>query len=456
MKKILIIDDQKDNLVSANALLKSYISDCEVFFASAGQEGIDIAIEKQPDTILLDIIMPKMDGYETCKKLKENESTKHIPVIMLTAIKTDVESRVKGLNVGADAFLSKPIEPSELSAQVSVMLRIKEAEDSLRAEKDLLDEKVKERTLELKESEGKYRTMVDDVLDTSAVGIFILDSNFKVVWINSSTEKYFGINRDDVIGKDKRKLIQSKIKNIFDDPDTFLKKIFNAYDDNTYIENFDCHVMPDGNREERWLDHWSQPIVSGLYKGGRVEQYTDITESKHAEEKLLKNQYYLTKAQELGRMGSWELDVKKDVLTWTDENYEIFGVPLGTEMNSERFMDCVHPDDRDYVQRKWEAALNNEIYDVEHRLLVNDEVKWVREKADIEFDIEGKPVMAIGFTQDITERKMVAEDLKRKLNELQIFNDATVDREIRMLELKKEINDMLEKSGEEQKYQIPI
>ena len=129
MKKILIVDDQKDNLISIKALLKSYISGCKVITALSGQEGIDVAGKEQPDCILMDIIMPKMDGYETCQNLKEAESTKHIPVIMLTAIKTDVESRVRGLNVGADAFLSKPIEPLELSAQVNVMFRIKEAED---------------------------------------------------------------------------------------------------------------------------------------------------------------------------------------------------------------------------------------------------------------------------------------------------------------------------------------
>ena len=138
----------------------------------------------------------------------------------------------------------------------------------------------------LKESEGKYRSLITDVLDTSAVGIFILDDEFKVVWINHSTEKYFGLKREDVIGKDKRQLIRKRIKDIFEDPETFKEKVFATYDNNTYIENFECHVLPDEERKEYWLEHWSQPIRSGLYKGGRIEHYSDITAQKAAEEML--------------------------------------------------------------------------------------------------------------------------------------------------------------------------
>jgi PAS domain S-box-containing protein len=155
----------------------------------------------------------------------------------------------------------------------------------------------------------------------------------------------------------------------------------------------------------------------------------DITERKQAEEKLLKKQYYLTKAQEMGIIGTWELDIQKNILIWTDENYKIFGVPLGTEMNYEIFLNCVHPDDRDYVHEKWSAGLNHEPYDIEHRLIVNDKVKWVREKADIEFDKEGKPIMAIGFTQDVTERKKSEEKLKKTM-------DATIETLSKTIEAK--------------------
>jgi len=163
--------------------------------------------------------------------------------------------------------------------------------------------------------------------------------------------------------------------------------------------------------EKGLLEEVAGDIAFGLHNIELEEQH------KQAEEKLLKKQYYLTKAQEMGIIGTWELDIQKNILIWTDENYKIFGVPLGTEMSYELFLNCVHPDDRDYVNEKWSAGLNHEPYDIEHRLIVNDKVKWVREKADIEFDKEGKPIMAIGFTQDITERKKSEEKLQKTMED---------------------------------------
>ena len=149
MPKILAIDDKQDNLTIISDLLKSIIPDCFVITAQSGTEGIEKARTELPDTILLDLIMPEMDGFEVCERLKDDEKTKQIPVVMLTGIIIDAKSRVKGLELGADAFLSKPIEGMELAAQVKVMLRIKKAEDQLRKEKDLLERQVEKRTVEL-------------------------------------------------------------------------------------------------------------------------------------------------------------------------------------------------------------------------------------------------------------------------------------------------------------------
>lgn len=170
-------------------------------------------------------------------------------------------------------------------------------QERLHAQQDLVNEreqlvvtikKLRQSEEALRRSEEKYKTLIDDVLDSSDVGTFILDADFKIVWINRAIEKYFCLQRQNVIGQDKRQLIQSTIKNIFEDSVTFQQKVFATYDNNTYIEFFECHVLPGKNRKKRWLRHWSQPIKSGLYKGGRIELYSDITESKQAEKEMLK------------------------------------------------------------------------------------------------------------------------------------------------------------------------
>ncbi|MCP4705888.1 MAG: PAS domain S-box protein [candidate division Zixibacteria bacterium] len=151
----------------------------------------------------------------------------------------------------------------------------------------------------------------------------------------------------------------------------------------------------------------------------------NIDKKRMDEEKIKNQQYYLSKAQEIGNMGTWELDLIKNILVWTEENYRIFGVPGGTELNYEIFLERIHPDDREYVNREWMAAIDGKPYDIDHRLIVDGKVEWVREKADLIYDDNGKPIKAIGFTQNISTQKQAEEVLKTEHNILQeVMNGA--------------------------------
>ncbi|MGZ6143875.1 MAG: ATP-binding protein [Myxococcales bacterium] len=120
----------------------------------------------------------------------------------------------------------------------------------------------------------------------------------------------------------------------------------------------------------------------------------------------------LNRAQAVAKTGSWRLDVRHDQLRWTDETYRIFAIPRGTKMTYEEFLACVHPDDREQVDRTWQAALAGEPYDIEHRIVAGGAVKWVRERAELDF-AGGALVGATGTVQDITERKGVEAALAR-------------------------------------------
>ncbi|MBT3932668.1 MAG: PAS domain S-box protein [Bacteroidetes bacterium] len=127
---ILVIDDKDDNLTAVKALLNSLEPDYEVLTAESGSEGIKKAVSQLPDTILLDIQMPNMDGLEVCRRLRAERKTARIPIIFLTAVKTSAKDRINGLAAGGDSYLTKPIDPAELLANLNAMLRIKKAEDS--------------------------------------------------------------------------------------------------------------------------------------------------------------------------------------------------------------------------------------------------------------------------------------------------------------------------------------
>ncbi|HDZ24640.1 MAG TPA: PAS domain-containing sensor histidine kinase, partial [Desulfobacteraceae bacterium] len=142
---------------------------------------------------------------------------------------------------------------------------------------------LREREKKLKESEVRLRSLVDAALDRSKVGVFILDSEFNVVWVSDALRRYFGLGDADIVGKDKRQLIHERIKGIFENPEWFQEKVLATYDNNTYVESFECHVLPGAGRKERWLRHWSEPIELGTYSGGRIEHYIDITDQKNAE-----------------------------------------------------------------------------------------------------------------------------------------------------------------------------
>jgi PAS domain S-box-containing protein len=253
------------------------------------EEAFRKALAKKPDLILVDYSLPSFDGPAALEVYRQLHL--EIPLIVVSGTIGE-EIAVECLKSGATDYVLKdnlsrlsPVVKRALE-EIKIYRKSKQAEEALRV------------------SEEKYRSLTDDVLDNSAVAIFILDFDFRVVWVNRALEDYFGLKRDKIIGKDKRQLIRERIKDIFEDPDGFVNKVFSTYDDNTYIERFECHVIANGEREERWLEHRSQPIQSGLYTGGRIEHYYDISNQKQVEKKMKEMQAQLIQSQKMEAVGT--------------------------------------------------------------------------------------------------------------------------------------------------------
>ncbi|MDP3452182.1 MAG: PAS domain S-box protein [Bacteroidales bacterium] len=161
--KILAIDDNRDNLISLKALLSEALPQSVVYMELTGQGGIESARRDDPDVILLDIVMPGMDGYEVCKILKADEQMSETPIIFITALKGDKQSRILALESGGEAFLAKPIDPTELKAQILAMLKIKEAATYKRDQRLQLEELVQKRTEELKGANIAALNLLEDL-----------------------------------------------------------------------------------------------------------------------------------------------------------------------------------------------------------------------------------------------------------------------------------------------------
>jgi len=164
-------------------------------------------------------------------------------------------------------------------------------------------------------------------------------------------------------------------------------------------------------------------IPDGASDGRRYTTVRDITERKRIEQALRNSQADLNRAQSVGQIGSWRINIRRNELRWSDENYRIFGIPRGIPLTYEIFLMTVHPDDQAYVDKMWKACLQGEPYDVEHRLVVDGKLKWVREKAELEFDEHGQLLSGFGITQDITDIKLAEQALRESEARFQLATE---------------------------------
>jgi len=137
-QKILIVEDNQENMDLLVYFLRP--QGYQLLTVKDGLSALDVVEKEHPDIILLDIMLPKLDGYEVCERLKSSHQTKFIPIIMLTALK-ELQDKVKALEVGADDFLSKPFENVELLARVKSLLRLKQYHDELQSKNIELEKK---------------------------------------------------------------------------------------------------------------------------------------------------------------------------------------------------------------------------------------------------------------------------------------------------------------------------
>jgi len=162
-QRILVVDDE----VHARRLMTTmlgrhgYASNA----ASSGIEALSIAKQSCPDLIFLDVLMPEMDGFETCRRLRQDPQSQHVPIVMVTAL-TDQASKVRGLEVGANDFITKPFNSTELMVRAKNLLRIKEFEDFLQEYNQVLETEIERRTAQLRGTLWELRTSRDQLRDS--------------------------------------------------------------------------------------------------------------------------------------------------------------------------------------------------------------------------------------------------------------------------------------------------
>ncbi len=289
--KILTIDDNKDNLITLKALINEAFPHAVIFSSINGKDGLEMASQEDPDVILLDVVMPGMDGFEVCRRLKHDPSLCDIPVVFITALKGDKETRIKALYYGVEAFLSKPIDESELRAQISAMVKIKAGKKQKKMEKAELEEIVAQRTKQLEqEFAERVRTEVE-LREREVQYKNLADSGLTLIW-TAGTDKlctFFNKPWLDFTGRTlEQELGNGWVEGIY--PEDFEACL------NTYVAAFDKresfqmeYRLRHQSGEYRWISDMGKPNYNGQGEFiGYIGNCFDITEHKNIELDLIR------------------------------------------------------------------------------------------------------------------------------------------------------------------------
>ena len=266
------------------------------------------------------------------------------------------------------------------------------------------------RLLNGQETLAQQSSFLHTLIGTIPDLVWLKDPKGVYLACNPMFERLYNAKESEIIGKNDFDFVNPELAQFFQDHDkaaiaengSRTNEEFLKFADGSYEGLFDTIKTPmrdmDGN-------------VIGVLGIAR-----DITERKMREEELRRKDTDLSAAQALAHIGNWRLDILQNTLEWSDETYRIFGIEIGSPLTYESFLSCIHPDDRLKVDRAWQKALEGSVYEIEHRIIVGDEVKWVKEHAKLDTDESGKLIRGVGSVQVITERKLYEEKLERLAN----------------------------------------
>jgi len=283
---ILIVDDTPANL----RLIVDYLGDCNytLLVATCGEGALKRFDYVLPDLVLLDVMMPGLNGFEVCDKMKENEKTRDIPVIFMTALTTS-EDKIKGFNAGAVDFITKPVQQEELKSRVKTHLTICK-------HRELLEREVQKQTLELQEqmsalsheiTERKQaekelltlRNYLVNVIDSMPSIIIGVDPDCIITQWNSHAEQATGCSASDAIGNSLCAVVPRLCSEIESIRDAILKREVRTTHKHTYIE--DEHIY--------YEDITIYPLVSDN-ETGAVIRIDHITERVQMEELMVQSE----------------------------------------------------------------------------------------------------------------------------------------------------------------------
>jgi two-component system cell cycle sensor histidine kinase/response regulator CckA len=295
--------------------------------AANGEEALAMVAQQPPDLILLDILMPTMDGYQVAARIKGNPATKNIPVIMVTAL-DDHNSRMLGLRAGAEDFLTKPVDRAELCVRVRNLSRLKASgqdkySQMLEGEVDSRTAALVSRTQTL-EQQTAVLTEQAGLLDLAQDAIVVRNMRNRILFWSRGAELMYGWLSREALGENAYDLLEAQ----FSEPTALIEAMLLR---DGQWEGEATHQRRDGTRvivTSRWA---LQRDVDGTPV--RILTITnDITQRKRTDAELRVLTERLSLATAVAKVGVWEWHLPSSTLTWDATMFEIYGCPPAVPM----------------------------------------------------------------------------------------------------------------------------
>ncbi len=367
---VLVIDDEPNNCHIVNEILEGQYAVCS---AASGEEGLQRVAEYKPDLIILDLLMPDMDGYEVCRRLKKAPLSADIPVLVVSAL-GQAEDKLLAYQVGADDYMVKPFNNRLLRAKIQVLLQRRQIQ----------------------------KMQLQQLLDLMPHGISVRDASGTLLLVNQHFCDFYGQPPSALIGIPISEVIKSS---------AHIDRI-REQNRRVLLEQQGLSIVEDQLTDARGQTHCMH-ISKTRYNHGDQQAIltvaTDISAQKKAELALRDKHQQLQEAEQLAGIGSWEWDILADRFTWSDNLYRMLGVtpeqlPLLNWETTKRFFLA---EELEPILTGLDAVINEQgRYDQEHSMVCDDaSLICVHAKAVVIEDADGRPVRMRGTVQDISARR---------------------------------------------------
>ncbi|MEM9162908.1 MAG: response regulator [Cyanobacteria bacterium P01_F01_bin.4] len=417
-EQIFIVDDQPTNIKVLSDFLIA--AGFEVLIAKTGEKAIQQLQKASPDLILLDVVMPGINGFETCRRLKASAATQDIPIIFMTA-RADTVDKVQGLTLGGVDYITKPFQQEEVLARIQNQLSLVRLRAQLQAQNEQLQQDIRDRerllheqqqTEEaLRQSEERLRRF----FEATSEGVLIHEKGI-ILDANQATEQLFGYPISDLIGMHLETLTAPESRsllyeNLSKPSDSLLVEVLALKKDG-------CPV---------WVEVSAKDIhYQG--KNARVLGIRDLTQTKQANAARRHSEIGFTLAAEGASDGIWDWNIKTGDAYFSPRWKQLLGYADDEIQNRiESWQQILHPEDAERVQTCLQNYLDRKIptYQIEFRAYHKDGTyRWIRACGAALWDENDKPYRMAGSHTDITTRKqqenalqLIAQGAGTKVNE---------------------------------------